>query len=68
VTRERLLGFLLGMSVGTAIGFYLRPPETDGESAPDSSSDNRDYVNYRENPKKKARTRREELVRAEGRN
>jgi hypothetical protein len=27
MTRERLLGFLLGISVGTAVGFYLRPPE-----------------------------------------
>jgi hypothetical protein len=33
MTRERLLGFLLGISVGTAVGFYLRPPEANRREA-----------------------------------
>jgi hypothetical protein len=31
MTRERIAGFLLGISVGTAIGFFLRPPNADQE-------------------------------------
>lgn len=27
MTRERIAGFLFGLSVGTAIGFLLKPPE-----------------------------------------
>ena len=34
MTRERLLGFLLGISVGTAVGFYLRPPEANRPGGP----------------------------------
>ena len=26
VNRDRIVGFLLGISVGTAVGFFLRPP------------------------------------------
>ncbi|MBZ5611283.1 MAG: hypothetical protein LAP38_23725 [Acidobacteriia bacterium] len=29
MTRERIVGFMLGISVGTAVGFYLRPSERD---------------------------------------
>jgi hypothetical protein len=27
MNREQIAGFLMGISVGTAIGFFLRPPE-----------------------------------------
>jgi hypothetical protein len=27
MNREHIAGFLMGISVGTAIGFFLRPPE-----------------------------------------
>ncbi len=27
MTRERTVGFMLGISVGTAIGFYFRQPD-----------------------------------------
>ena len=27
MTREQVAGFMLGIGVGTAVGFYLRPPE-----------------------------------------
>ncbi len=31
MTRERIVGFLLGISVGTFMGFYLRPAQSDRE-------------------------------------
>ena len=38
MTRERIVGFLLGISVGTVMGFYLRPaqanpPQNQGKRA-----------------------------------
>ena len=35
MTRERIAGFLLGISVGTAVGFFLRTPEGDPETGAD---------------------------------
>jgi hypothetical protein len=29
MTREQIAGFLMGISVGTAIGFFLKPFESD---------------------------------------
>jgi len=46
VTRERIVGFLLGISVGTAVGFYLRPPETVRSDGSDVTADNADYVTF----------------------
>ena len=34
ITRERIAGFLLGVGVGTAIGFLLQKPEEDRARAP----------------------------------
>lgn len=31
MTREQIAGFMLGISVGTAIGFFLRPPNPTDE-------------------------------------
>jgi hypothetical protein len=28
MTREHIAGFLMGISVGTAVGFFLQPPES----------------------------------------
>lgn len=30
MTREQIAGFILGVGVGTAVGFFLRPPEEPG--------------------------------------
>ena len=34
ITRERITGFLLGVGVGTAIGFFLQKPNEDGARGP----------------------------------
>lgn len=30
MTREHIAGFMLGLGVGTAVGFFLRPPQEPG--------------------------------------
>ncbi len=42
MTRERIVGFLLGVSVGTAVGFYLRPfdPGCQEDGATDRAREN----------------------------
>ena len=32
MTRERIVGILLGISIGTFVGFYLRPEEQSNRS------------------------------------
>ncbi|HLW86199.1 MAG TPA: hypothetical protein VKR60_13355 [Candidatus Sulfotelmatobacter sp.] len=34
ITRERIAGFLLGVGVGTAIGFFLQKPDEDRARGP----------------------------------
>ena len=45
MTRERIAGFMLGISVGTAIGFFLRPPngtdKNDNRQIPFAGAQNR---------------------------
>jgi len=41
MTRERIAGFMLGIGVGTVIGFFLTPPDKDRrDTGPAESSMN----------------------------
>jgi hypothetical protein len=50
MTRERIAGFLLGISVGTAIGFFLRPPNDDDSVQSGGTLDRARKMILRRNP------------------